>query len=77
MVAAGDTLAVPLVANAVPTPLLMLTDVAFVVVHDKVEDPPAAIDVGEALKVIVGGGLVTVIVTDCCVLPPAPVATAL
>jgi hypothetical protein len=55
----------------------MLTDVAFVVVHDKVEDPPAAIDVGEALKVIVGGGLVTVIVTDCCVLPPAPVATAL
>jgi hypothetical protein len=51
----------------VPMPLSMITDVAFVDVHVSVDDPPAAIDAGDAVSWIVGvaggGGVDTVTVT--------------
>jgi hypothetical protein len=37
-----------------PTPLLILTDVAFVVVHDKVADEPLVMLVGPAERVTNG-----------------------
>jgi hypothetical protein len=57
VLALGETLWLPEVATA-PMPLSMETDVAFVVFHVRVELPPAAIEVGLALKLIVGGGFV-------------------
>ena len=39
-----------------PTPLSMEAVVAFVLVHDSVDEPPADIVAGEAEKVPVGGG---------------------
>jgi hypothetical protein len=39
-----------------PTPLLILTDVAFVVVHDKVADEPLVMLVGLTVRVTVGVG---------------------
>jgi hypothetical protein len=50
--------------------------VALVVAHVKVTSCPAATDVALAVKVTVGGALVTLIVTVCVALPPGPVATA-
>jgi hypothetical protein len=52
---------------------------AFVVAQVKVTSEPTVTEVGLAVKLTVGspgGAVVTVTVTDFCVLPPAPVATA-
>jgi hypothetical protein len=54
----------------------MLTLVAFVVVHVRVDAAPAATDVGLAANVIVGAVAVAVIVTLWVAVPPAPVAVA-
>jgi hypothetical protein len=61
-----------------PTLLLILTDVAFVVVHDKVADEPLATLVGLAVRVTVGAGsaAVTVTVAGAVAEPPLPVAVA-
>jgi hypothetical protein len=60
------------------TLLLILTDVAFVVVHDKVADEPLAMLAGLAVRVTVGAGdaAVTVTVAVAVVEPPLPVAVA-
>lgn len=70
----GETDTVPLVARLLPTLLSMLTAVAFVVLHVKVEEPPELIEVGEAENVIVGEADVAVTVTVAFAVPPAPVA---
>ena len=74
MVAVGETVAVPLAGKLLPTLLSMLTLVALVVLHVSVDDPPGLIDVGEAVKVIVGAPEVVVTVTLAFAVPPAPVA---
>jgi hypothetical protein len=76
VVEAGVTVAEPDVASPEPTPLSMLTLVASVVVHERVEVPPGGTDVGDAVKVIVGGGVETVIGTVAVAVPPGPVAVA-
>ena len=51
-------------------------EVAFVELQVRVEDLPLTTDVGEALSVAVGAGVVTVetaTLADALVLPPAPV----
>lgn len=45
-------------------------------VQESVEDAPGAIDVGSALKVIVGAGDCAVTVTLDVTVPPSPVAVA-
>ena len=50
-----DALSVPPVFTG-PTPWLMLTLAASVVVHPSVVDEPATIDAGFAVKVAVGSG---------------------
>ena len=51
--------------------------VAFVDVHDNVDDPPCAIDVGLAFNVHVGiGWAVTVMTREHVLVPPGPVAVA-
>jgi hypothetical protein len=72
VVAAGDTLRVPLVATD-PMPWLMLTVVALVVVHVSVDAPPAVIEAGAALSVAEGTGL-TVTVAVAVTEPAAFVA---
>lgn len=72
----GDTVAEPVGASSAPTLLSMLTEVAFVVVHDNVALPPGPIDAGDAVNVIVGAEAATATVTLCVVVPPAPVAVA-
>jgi hypothetical protein len=54
----------------------MLTDTAFVVVHDNVLSPPEFTVAGVAVKVPIVGGTAcaTFTITDWLVLPPAPVA---
>jgi hypothetical protein len=61
-----------------PTPLLILTDVAFVVVHDKVADEPLVMLVGLTERVTVGveDAAVTVTVAVAVAEPPLPVAVA-
>jgi hypothetical protein len=55
VVAAGVTVTLPdATGETPPTPLSTLAEPAFVVVHDKVEDDPAAIVVGLAVKIPVG-----------------------
>jgi hypothetical protein len=56
VVDAGETVWLPEVATD-PIPLSMETDVALLVLHVRVELPPEEIDVGLALKLIVGVGL--------------------
>ena len=56
-------------------------EVALVVDHDKVEDEPDVIDVGEAEIVTVGGGITTLFTVtetdeDVAELPAASLATA-
>jgi hypothetical protein len=78
VVAVGETFWLPLTAT-LPTPLLMLTVAAPVVVQDSREDWPALMVVGEAAKRMIAGFVgavaltvtVTLAVTDW---PPAPVA---
>jgi hypothetical protein len=71
---AGETVSEPLTVSAP----LQLPDaeqlVALVELHVSVEDWPAVIDVGEAVRVTVGvGAVVTVTVADAVLDPPAPV----
>jgi hypothetical protein len=63
-------------AATLPTPLLIDTEVAFSVVQESVEESPAVIEVGEAVRVQVGAGGVgvTVIVAVQWTVPPAPTA---
>ncbi len=76
VVAAGVTVAELAGANPVPTPLSISTVVAFVVVQERVEEAPGAIDVGNALKVIVGAGDCAITVTLSVTVPPSPAAVA-
>ena len=78
VVANGETDREPDAAT-VPTPWLMLTDVAFVLDHDNVAAEPAVIDAGLAVSVTVGGcggggAAVTFTVTVDVVVPPLLVA---
>ena len=57
-------------------PLLMLSPVAPVTVHDKVVDPPAATVDGEAEKLTIVGGGTTVMNTEAVVVPTALVAVS-
>jgi hypothetical protein len=59
-----------------PTLLLILTDVAFVVVHDKVADEPLVMLVGLTARVTVGSVAVTVTVAVAVAEPLLPVAVA-
>jgi hypothetical protein len=63
----------PLVATAPDQPPDALHAVALVEVQDKVELEPLATELGLALKVTVGAGLLTDTVADCEALPPLPV----
>lgn len=56
----------------------MLTDTAFVVIHDSVLSPPEFTVLGVAVKLpIVGGtGCATVTITGWLVFPPGPVAVS-
>ena len=75
VVEAGLTLAVP-DAGLLPTPLSIEIDVALVLDQASVEDWPALIDVGDAEKVAVGAGCVTVTKAVFVVVPPGPVAVS-
>jgi len=51
------------------------TEVAFVVDQERVEEPPAVMVDGVAVKLpIVGAAALTVTVTDAVLVPPGPVA---
>ncbi len=56
MVAVGETLTEPF-TGCVPTPLLMETEVAFVVVHERVELCPDVMEIGFAEKLTVGAAV--------------------
>ena len=71
--AAGDTLVVP-AGDTVPTPWLIVIDVALVVDHVSVAALPATIETGDATSVAVGGGGVTVTVVIAVTVPVALVA---
>ena len=74
VVAVGLTEILPL-RGRLPRPLSIVTDVAFVVVHVRVDDCPLVIVVGLAVKVALGG-VETVTVTCFVTVPPAPVAVS-
>lgn len=77
VVLVGATLAEPDKASAVALTLgVMLTDVAFALVHASVDVPPALIVAGVAVIVTVGAGPTgaTVTVAADVAVPPAPVA---
>jgi hypothetical protein len=59
-----------------PIELLIVKEVACVVVHESAAESPVVIEVGEAVRVHVGGGGVTVTVTVVLqwTVPPVPVA---
>jgi hypothetical protein len=81
VVAVGLTACVPPVAAKVyelPSLPATVTEVAFVAVTVKVEELPAAIEVGFAAMVTVGAGpdAATVTVAVAATVPPAPVAVA-
>jgi hypothetical protein len=63
-------------AGLLPTPLSIEIEVAFVVDQVSVDDCPALIDVGEAEKVAVGAGCVTVTVAVFVVVPKGPKAVS-
>ncbi len=65
VVAEGETVTVPEV-GCDPMPLSIVTEVALLVDHDRVDDCPAEIEVGFAEKLMVGAGVevVTFIFTD-------------
>jgi hypothetical protein len=75
VVLVGDTVCEPLVARAPAQPPLAVQLVALVLVQVSVLDCPDAMDVGLAVKVMVGGtgAAVTVTVTESPVVPPVPV----
>lgn len=80
MLADGETDADPEAARFCPTPLSMLTDVAFVVVQLSIVACPAVIVVGLAVSFAVGApggggpGAVTVTGAVAVTVPPDPVA---
>jgi hypothetical protein len=77
-VAVGDTVTEPFGCTA-PTPLSIVTVVAFVLDQVKVDDCPAEMLAGFALMVTVGAPVVLATVTvavDVAVAPFAPVAVA-
>ncbi len=76
MVAVGETVTLPVGTATLPTPLSMLTEVALAEVQVKVDFCPEIIEAGEAEKVSVGAGWVTVTVTKAWAVPPGPVAVA-
>ena len=55
VVVAGDTVMVP-AAGTLPTLGYIVTEVASEVVHSKVADAPAVMELGEALKAAIFGG---------------------
>lgn len=70
----GETVVEPFAVTE-PIPWLMTIEVAFVVVHERTDEPPGAMVVGFALSVQVGAGLgVMVTVTPQSTVPPGPVA---
>jgi hypothetical protein len=69
----GETLLVP-EAGTVPIPWLIVTDVALVVDHVSVDEPPAVIEAGDAVSVAVGIGGVTVTEALAVAVPVALVA---
>ena len=54
----------------VPMPWLMLTDVALVLDHESVDAAPEAIDVGDAVSVAVGSGVVSSVTVVVAVTEP-------
>jgi len=61
----------------VPTPLLIETEVALLVAQLRVEEPPAVIVLGVAVKLeMMGAAAFTVTVTVDVVVPPGPVAVS-
>ena len=73
---AGVTLRVPLGRATAPTPLSIVSEVAFCVDHESVAVPPAMMVAGSAVSVSVGSGCVTLIVTLALLVPPGPVAVS-
>ena len=72
---AGLTLIEPF-AGCAPTPLSMVTLVAFVVVQLNVVELPAGIVEGDAVKLLTVGNGLTVTVTVDVAVPPGPVAVS-
>jgi hypothetical protein len=75
-VAVGCTVSLPEVPAAPLQPPDLVQEVAFVEFQVSVDEPPLCIDVGEALSVAVGAGLlgvVTFTVAERAVVPPDPV----
>lgn len=64
---------VPLIGLVPDQPFEAVQVVAFAVDQVKVALPPLLIELGLALKFIVGAGAVTETVADCDALPPVPV----
>ena len=74
MVAVGETLTLPLVGSE-PMPLSIVTEVALLVDHVKVELWPELMLAGLAVNEIVGAGVVaTFTVAVALEVPPGPVA---
>ncbi len=63
----------PLTALAPDQPPVAVQAVAFLAAQLKVEPLPLTTELGLALIVTIGAGLLTVTVADWVVLPPAPV----
>ena len=73
----GKTVWFPEIAFVPNQPLLAVQDVALVEDQERVEEEPEVMEVGEAERESVGGGVtigaVTTTLTDLFILPPAPV----
>ena len=73
MVAAGETLSVPLVASAPLQPPLAVQELALVLDQVSIEEPPEAIEVGLAERVAVGAGSTVTVALAGALVPPVPV----
>ena len=77
MVAVGETLTEPFTGR-LPTPLSMVTLVAFEVVQASVELAPSLIEEGVAVKLVIEGAseLTATVTVDGALVPAGPVAVS-
>jgi len=73
VVAAGETLSVPLVAFVPDQPPLAVQEVASVLDQVSIKEPPGAIAVGLAERVAVGAESTVTVALAGALVPPVPV----
>jgi hypothetical protein len=73
VVAAGETLCVPLVAFEPDQPPLAVQEAALVLDQVSVEEPPESMVVGLAERVAVGAGSTVTVALAGALVPPVPV----